>query len=251
MRKEILKEINGILINISSALSAERSTVFLINEEKAMLESLISQGIRNNLISMPLNCGIAGYVASNGEPQIINNVKTSDFFNPYFDGVTGFKTEKVICTPIISDMGQTIGVIQSLNKKDQNFSENDLRILKVFAETIALALKNARLYSSAETIKKDIATLLKFSSTINSELDLTKLIKLVIQKSSEITNSDRSSFFLYNEEEEVLWTKYGEGLGNQIIKTKKGLASFVAKTKKPLIENAPYDNPLWCNSIYE
>jgi adenylate cyclase len=251
MRKEILREINGILINISSALGAERSTVFLINEEKAMLESLISQGVRNNLISMPMNCGIAGHVATNGESQIVNNVTTSTIFNPYFDGVTGYKTEKVICVPIENEMGQVIGVIQSLNKKEMDFLEKDLKILKVFADTIALALKNAKLYSSAEAIKNDIATLLKVSSSINSELDLSKLIKLIIQKTSEITHSDRSSFFLYNEEEEVLWTKYGEGLGKQIIKTKKGLASFVARSKKPLIENSAYDNPHFDPSIDE
>jgi len=46
-----------------------------------------------------------------------------------------------------------------------------------------------------------------------------------------------------------LWTKFGEGLGSKIIKTKKGLASYVAKTKIPLIENNPYENPHFDQSV--
>lgn len=245
----MFKEINKVLLNISSALNVERSTVLLINEEKGTLDSLIAQGIRNNLISMPLSCGIAGLVATNGTPQIINEVSKNESFNPYYDSITGFKTVKILCVPIFSENHRIIGVIQSLNKIDGFFDEKDLNILQSFASVIALAIKNAKLYASAEAIKNDISTLLKVSSSINSELDLTNLIKLIIQKASEITFSDRSSFFLLDEEKGFLWTKYAEGLGTKIIKTKKGLANLVAQTKRPLIENAPYSNPYFDKSI--
>ena len=243
MRKEMFSEINNILINISNALEVDRSTVFLINEEKGTLDSFISQGIRNNLISMPLDSGVAGLVATTGKPQIVNDATDSEAFNPYYDSITGFKTIKILCTPIINNNNQVIGVIQSLNKIKDDFNKKDLEILQSFAEVISLAIKNDKLYTSAEAIKNDIATLLKVTSSINSELDLNNLIQLIIEQASEITKSDRSSFFLFDEEEELLWTIYGEGLGSKIIKTKKGLASFVAKTKRPLIENNPYDNP--------
>ncbi|MFK8007125.1 MAG: adenylate/guanylate cyclase domain-containing protein [Saprospiraceae bacterium] len=249
MRKEMFSEINRVLINISSALNVERSTVLLINEEKGTLDSLISQGIRNNLISMPQDCGIAGLVASTGKAQIVNEVSKREEFNPYYDSITGFKTIKILCTPIFTDSNQVIGVIQSLNKINGLFDKRDLEILQSFASVISLAIKNANLYASAEAIKNDISTLLKVSSSINSELDLTNLIKLIIQKASEITQSDRSSFFLLNEEEGFLWTKYAEGLGTKIIRTKKGLASLVAKTKRPLIENNPYSNPHFDKTI--
>ena len=249
MRQEILSEINEILVNISGALNVQRSTVFLVNKEKNTLDSLIAQGIRNDLISMPLDCGVAGLVAKTGVPQIVNDTKESDSFNPHYDSVTGFKTVKILCTPIFNDSQQVIGVLQSLNKIEDTFKEQDLAILQCFAEMIALAIKNSNLYISAEAIKNDIANLLNVSTAINSELDLTNLIKLIIKQASEITQSDRSSFFLYDEEEEILWTKYGEGLGTKIIKTKKGLASFVAKTKRPLIENSPYENPHFDPSI--
>ncbi len=249
MRKELLYEINAVLTNISNAIDAKRSTVFLINAEEGTLDSLVSQRIRNNLISMPLDCGIAGFVAKTGKSQIINAAQKHKLFNPYYDTITGFKTKKVLCTPIISDSNKIVGVLQSLNKIGSDFTTRDLTILKSFAEVIALAVKNAELYSSSEAIKEDIATLLDVSSSINSELDLNNLIELIIKKASEITQSDRSSFFLLDEEEEVLWTKFGEGLGSKIIKTKKGLASFVAKSKKPLIENNPYENPHFDQSV--
>ncbi|MEL7220551.1 MAG: GAF domain-containing protein, partial [Bacteroidota bacterium] len=231
MKREILHEINDILSNITNALNAQRSTVFLVNEETGTLDSLVSQGIRNNLISMPLDCGIAGYTASNGKALVVNNVSKNKHFNPYFDTITGFTTEKILCTPILTESGRVVGVIQSLNKIEGDFSQHDLTILKSFADAIALAIKNAKLYASAESIKNNIATLLKVSSSINSELDLGALIQLIIEKASEITKSDRSSFFLLDKEENVLWTKFGEGLDGKIIKTNKGLAYNVATSK--------------------
>jgi adenylate cyclase len=249
MRKEILHEINAILSNITLALNARRSTVFLINEESGTLDSLISQGIRNNLISMPIDCGIAGYTASTGEAIIVNEVTKNKYFNPYFDTITGFTTHKILCTPILTESGRVVGVIQSLNKIEGDFDQHDLTVLKSFADAISLAIKNAKLYASAESIKNNIATLLKVSSSINSELDLGSLIQLIIEKASEITKSDRSSFFLLDKEENVLWTKFGEGLDGQIIKTRQGLAFHVATTQQPLIENNPYSNPHFDKSV--
>lgn len=249
MRREILHEINGILTNITRALNARRSTVFLINEESDTLDSLISQGVRNNLISMPRNCGISGYTASTGKAVIVNDVSKNKNFNPYFDTITGFTTEKTICAPLLTESGRVVGVIQSLNKIGGDFNQHDLTVLKSFADAISLAIKNAKLYASAEAIKNNIATLLKVSSSINSELDLGSLIQLIIEKASEITKSDRSSFFLMDKEENVLWTKFGEGLDGQIIKTRQGLAYHVAMTQKPLIENNPYGNPHFDKSV--
>ena len=91
--------------------------------------------------------------------------------------------------------------------------------------------------------------LLKVSSSINSELDLGTLIQLIIEKASEITKSDRSSFFLLDKNENVLWTKFGEGLNGNIIKTRKGIAFYVATTQQPLIENNPYANPHFDKSV--
>lgn len=249
MRTEILIEINAILSNITSAVAAERSTVFLVNEEEGTLDSLISQGVRDDLIAMPLNTGIAGRCASRGISDIVNDVNKVKYFNRYFDQITGFQTQKALCTPIWNETQQVIGVIQSLNKQEGDFNERDLTILQSFSDAIALAIKNAKLYASAEAIKNDIATLLRVSSSINSELDLGSLIKMIITNASEITKSDRSSFFLLDREEDVLWTKFGEGLGTQIIKTRKGLAYSVAKSRQPLIENNPYENPHFDQSV--
>lgn len=249
MRTEMLYEINTILTHITQAVDAERSTVFLVDEAQQTLDSLVAQGIENNLISMPMDQGIAGRCASSQEAIIVNDISENRYFNAYFDQVTGYTTRKVICVPIWNEAQQVIGVVQSLNKLHGDFTPHEVTILQSFADAIALAIKNAQLYASAEAIKNDIATLLRVSSSINSELDLSSLIKMIITKASEITHSDRSSFFLLDREEDVLWTKFGEGLGSHIIKTSKGLAYRVAKSKQPLIENNPYGNPLFDQSV--
>ncbi len=243
MKTNLLQDINLVLVNVSKALRAERSTVYLLNEEQQTLDSVVSEGIRNDLISMPVTEGIAGMVAQTKRAQLVNDVRENDYFNAYYDSITGFNTRKAICVPILSGPDTVIGVLQSLNKKEGDFTHEDITLLQGFAEAFALAIKNEALYQSTEAVKNDIATLLKVSSSINSELDLNNLIELIIRKATEITQSDRSSFFLLDRETNTLWTKFGLGLGSKTIKTRKGLANYVAQTEQPIIENSPYENP--------
>jgi|TARA_B110000037_G_scaffold35241_1_gene42844 adenylate cyclase len=247
--KKNLKEVNAILEQISIIVQVERSTFFLLNKETSTLESLVAQGLKNIIISVPLGKGIVGTMFQQKQPIIENDAQNSSLFDKSYDRQLCFITKSVACVPIFNQKGKPVGALQSLNKKDGTFTEKDIKILDSFAAAISLILKNSELYFASEQIKNNFSTLLDVFKAVSSELNLNKLIQVIMNKAAEITKSDRSSLFLVDEETGELWTVFAKGLENQVVRTKKGIVAEVAKSKKALIVNDPYKHTSFDSSV--
>lgn len=247
--EKILREVNAILDQISKIMQVERSTFFLLNKEASTLESLVAQGVKNIIISVPLGKGIVGTMFQQKQPIIENNAQNSNLLDKSYDEQLHFVTKSVACVLVFNEKGKPIGALQSLNKRDGTFTEKDIKILKSFATAITLIIKNSELYFASEHIKNNFSTLLEVFKAVSSELNLNKLIQVIMNKAAEITKSDRSSLFLVDEETGELWTVFAKGLENQVVRTKKGIVAEVAKSKKALIVNDPYNHPYFDTSI--
>ncbi|GAA3522391.1 hypothetical protein GCM10022393_41180 [Aquimarina addita] len=241
--EKILREVNVILDQISKIMDVERSTFFLLNTEISALESLVAQGVENTIISVPVGKGIVGTMFEQKRPIIENNAQKSVLFDPSYDKQLDFITKSTLCIPIFNEAGHPIGALQCLNKRNTIFTDKDVNILHSFASAITLIVKNNELYLASEHIKNNFSTLLEVFTAISSELDLNTLIQLIMNKAAEITNAERSSLFLLDEETGALWTVFAKGLKNKIVRTKKGIVAHVAKNKKACIVNDPYNHP--------
>ena len=65
--------------------------------------------------------------------------------------MTGFETRSVLCVPLISQ-GKVRGVIEVQNKRQGEFTQNDLQLLQSIATSVSIAMENARLYGETLTI---------------------------------------------------------------------------------------------------
>jgi len=97
---------------------------------------------------MPLDEGIAGWVATHQEPVIVNNAHDDPRFSPQVDAHTEFITDSIACVPI-QIRGRTIGVLEALNKRSEaGFDAEDLSLMVTTANQAGIAIENARLYQS-------------------------------------------------------------------------------------------------------
>ncbi len=97
--------------------------------------------------------GIVGWIAENGQPIIIEDVKKDKRFDESFDIMSGFKTESIIGVPLKSN-GKVFGVIELVNKLDGSpFSALDLKLLTTIADFAAIAVEKVYYLS---TLKKMI-----------------------------------------------------------------------------------------------
>ncbi len=134
----------------SHLLQAERSTVFVVDPVKNELWSRVAEGLDNKEIRIPLSAGIAGLVATTGNPVRISDAYRDPRFNPEVDKKTGYITRSILCVPMRNRRGQVIGVFQVLNKRDGEFTALDEQLLASLSSQAAVAVENAKLYEEVQ-----------------------------------------------------------------------------------------------------
>ncbi len=145
------KVIPEIVVTTRQALNAEASSLLLIDDETQQLLFEFADGASSKSLQqmrLDIRSGIAGWVARNGVPLIVNDVASDPRFSARVDEATGFVTRAVMCSPLMAG-GRVIGVIEVLNKLDGgDFDERDLQTLSAVAATAAIAIENSRLHQS-------------------------------------------------------------------------------------------------------
>jgi signal transduction histidine kinase len=135
----------------TAVLDASASALMLINQDTGELVFEYTHGEMGDLLRKQrtdIDEGIAGWVATRGEPVVINNVQGDPRFSPQVDARTGFLTHSVACVPI-QIRGKTIGVLEALNKRQEmGFDAEDLSLMITTANQAAIAIENAQLYQS-------------------------------------------------------------------------------------------------------
>jgi phosphoserine phosphatase RsbU/P len=135
-----------IVEEAAEVLDADRATLFLYDESRNELWSKTTQRLEIKEIRVPLGVGIAGTVAKTRTPINIPDTYADARFNPDFDKETGYRTRSILCMPLIGNGDRLIGVIQVLNKKDQEvFNDADESLLGGLSAHITVALERARL----------------------------------------------------------------------------------------------------------
>ena len=114
---------------------------------------------------LPPRQGIAGWVAQHGVSLTVPDVQADDRFYSWFDADSGFTTCSILCVPLIT-RGQTIGVMQALNKVGRGFTTDDRRLLESLASAAAIAIENARLY---DQVQQELRERIQAEESLNKE----------------------------------------------------------------------------------
>lgn len=144
--------LDQILYNALSVLRAEDGSLLLLDEETNELAFVLVHGdIRNELRGYRIksDTGIAGWVARHREPLIVNNPRQDGRFSLDIDEEFSFVTRSILCVPMMA-RGKLIGVIELLNKRDDEFTEADATMLLILGQVAAIALEEMQTRLEAE-----------------------------------------------------------------------------------------------------
>lgn len=90
---------------------------------------------------LPRGKGIAGWIAENGQPVIVEDVNRDKRFNPEIDKQIDFTTKSIIGVPLKS-RNRVFGVIELINKIDgSSFTPLELSLLQTVADFAAIAIE--------------------------------------------------------------------------------------------------------------
>lgn len=131
---------------------AETSSIWEVDEPRNELFFRVVRGdaasaIRNLRVAM--GQGIVGSVALSGRGEIINDVSRDPRWRG--DLAASFRTRAILAVPLFAH-GRVVGVLQLLNPTSkENFDENDLERMRLFAGPLGQSIDNARLYSALKS----------------------------------------------------------------------------------------------------
>ncbi len=141
----------------------------LLEGESDLRVAAVEGGSMKLDMQMPLTESFAKEVAESRKPRLITPGKNTDEILP---GLTDIG-DSVMCVPLVN-RGQLLGVLNMIVESGRIFDEYDLHILALFAEPVAAAITNARLY---EAERAHVAELLEldrmksqFVATVSHEL---------------------------------------------------------------------------------
>lgn len=152
---------NLVMEKAKSVTEADGCSILLFNKETNKLEfevALCNETASNLLkekITVEIGQGIAGWVAANHEPLIIDDVTKDDRFYGGADKLTGFITKSLSAFPLMGRRG-LIGVVELINTKKKDY---DLELFKIICRQFAIAIENALYYRESlerERVKQEL-----------------------------------------------------------------------------------------------
>ena len=126
-------------------LDAERATLFLYDAKTDELHSRVATRSEIEVIRTSADRGIAGAVARQKACVIVPDAYADPRFNADVDRKTGWRTRNMVAVPMTNLAGQLVGVVEALNKRAGEFTEDDASLLTALADQAGVALERARL----------------------------------------------------------------------------------------------------------
>ncbi len=260
---DILDEmLSSITLKMRKSLSADRATIFLLDEEKNEFWSIIAEdgGDRALEIRMPATKGIVGEVAATGQ---VVNIPFDFYDDPRSasakeqDRRTGYRTYTMLSLPLLNDRGNMIAVVQLLNKikranrtaslaekiDPNGFTQQDQEKFGENVSLIQMILESFRSYHKTARGQRVAAALMAATRSVNqSGFDLDEIIGRVMEAARKLMYADRSTLWLLDRDTNEIWTKISVGEGaTKVIRVQvgQGYAGKVAELGEPL--NIPFD----------
>jgi serine phosphatase RsbU (regulator of sigma subunit) len=141
--------------------------------------------------------GLSGRVYLTGEPQIVNDYDRWEGRSSQYGPGTFAHS---MAAPLRAG-GKAIGVLAVDRHADElPFTDDDLRLLTLFANQASVAVTNAHLYEQAQHRSRELSHLYDTSLDITAKLDLNDVLEAVIRRTTELVEAQQGEVLVYDEE---------------------------------------------------
>ena len=146
--------------------------------------------------------GLAGIVAATREPVTSRDV-TQDprFINQAWAAAEGLVS--CLLVPLISG-DRITGVLAIYTRIPHDFTDEEVGLLRSFADQAAIATENARLHSAAVRRGEELAALLRATRSVMSGLDLKGILDRIVAEAAQMAGTTHVSVLFVDQEAQVL-----------------------------------------------
>jgi len=144
--------LENVMTISKQVMNADASSLMLIDEKTNELVYQVALGSVGEKLKqefrLSLGQGIAGTVAQDGRPLLLEDAYTHPKFFRGHDEATGYRTKSMITVPL--KVGDRItGIAQVINRLDERpFDKDDLELFIALCSMAAIAIENAKMHRS-------------------------------------------------------------------------------------------------------
>ncbi|HSJ54432.1 MAG TPA: GAF domain-containing protein, partial [Anaerolineae bacterium] len=161
--------------------------------------------------------------------------------------VTGTDPKSLLFVPLIAG-NQVTGSISLQNlDREHAFGDSDVRLLTTLANSMSVALENARLFDErtrlleeSRQLAAELTTVNRISQAAASELDLEALIQTVGEQVRQTFGADVAYVALLDRQSDMIRFQYSYGEDMPPMPLGKGLTSWIIQAGRPLLINRDY-----------
>jgi len=253
-----LQELLTLVVDrISEAMEADRSTLYVLEEETNELWSKVAQGERWLEIRLRVGDGLAGTVAQTGRTLNIKDAYQDPRFDADWDRRSGYRTMSTVCVPMKNHHGRIIGVVQCLNKSGgAYFTVEDEALLGALASQAAVSIENSKLFLSMvgknielleaqEKLQqkvRELDVLFEIAQVSASAQELDELLEGVLARTMRAVNAEAASILLADADTGDLRFRAAvggepEAIKRLRIKAGQGICGWVAQHQQHQVVN--------------
>ncbi len=256
--------LRSITLKLGQAVNADRTTIFLLDEENREFWSIIAESGDEKTfleIRVPLEQGIVGEVTARKVPI---NIPYDFYDDPRSatakreDAKNHYRTYTLLALPLINPRRKLVAVVQVLNKlkpfvrsdlplaeriDPAGFTAADVAKITADATAIQMVLESFCAYHKTARGQRVAAALMAATRSLSKgRMNPAELLKRVIDAAKDLINADRGTLWLLDGDRQRLWTHIPtqQGRFQEIhLALGQGFAGQVAATGKGV--NIPFD----------
>ena len=185
-----------VVRNATELLDAQAGSLLLLDEDTGDLVFRTSSGpTGKHLVGLrvPAGKGIAGAAFSENRPMISDDTYKDSRWYPRFDEQSEFVTDSVLAVPL-NARGRTIGVLEVVNRQEgRGFTQENGELLLSFGAPAAIAIENARLFTTTDQALQarvqELTTLQSIDRQLNATLDYGAVLEQTLEWALHITGA--------------------------------------------------------------
>ncbi|MBN2502218.1 MAG: GAF domain-containing protein [Anaerolineales bacterium] len=224
------------------------ASVFLLdNEERfaVIRESTGEAGRQMLLNGHRLEIGsqsIMGYVTANRKPLVVNDVEKQTYhrFNPLLPD-----TKSELGIPLIAG-DRLLGALDVQSTERFAFSPDDIEVLQILADQLAVALANAELFAETQEHLAQHRLIHHVTTVAASSSSMEDALSSAVQ-GLRVTLGDRVSILMLDAEDNILRVTSAAGYEENVLgmsfEVGSGIAGWVAERREPLTVNNVLQDP--------
>jgi signal transduction histidine kinase len=236
-----------VVESLSRNSEYQYTSIFLVDNDETCLTLRAASNI--SIDNLPPDClnlninrqTIIGHVATTAKPIRLGNITGHGYD---ISGHLPIKTQSELAIPVVSG-GQVLGVLDVQSDVPDKYGNDDLFLLQVIANQLAVAIQNARLFEERDRRMAELAVFNQIGVAIIGDQDLQSMLSDILRRVSALFQVEAVSLMLLEEDGLHFAVAVGAGadeIKSFVLKPGQGIAWSVVDTRKTIrVDNVKTD----------